>query len=82
MVTLTPKFILTDIEGTTTSISFVADELFPYFREHIIELLSLKDHPVVAEAFAETVVEQRHCIDVLSTNRFGNRYPKEHLAVF
>ncbi len=55
MITLTPKFILTDIEGTTTSISFVADELFPYFREHITELLELKSHPVVAEAFAETV---------------------------
>ena len=55
MITLTPKFILTDIEGTTTSISFVADELFPYFREHITELLDLKSNPVVAEAFAETV---------------------------
>ena len=50
-----PKFILTDIEGTTTSISFVTDELFPYFREHISELVSMKGHPVVAEAFSETV---------------------------
>lgn len=49
------QFILTDIEGTTSSISFVADELFPYFREHIRELLEMKDHPAVAEAFAETV---------------------------
>src|SRR6218665_171731 len=55
MVTLNPKFILTDIEGTTTSISFVADELFPYFREHISELISLKSHPVVADAFTETI---------------------------
>lgn len=55
MITLAPRFILTDIEGTTTSISFVADELFPYFREHISELIALKEHPVVAEAFAETV---------------------------
>ncbi len=55
MLNTHPKFILTDIEGTTTSISFVADELFPYFREHINELLELKDHPVVAGAFAETV---------------------------
>lgn len=29
------KAILTDIEGTTTSISFVFDVLFPYAREHI-----------------------------------------------
>jgi enolase-phosphatase E1 len=49
------QFILTDIEGTTSSISFVADELFPYFREHIRELLSMKDQPVVAQAFAETI---------------------------
>lgn len=55
MIEFNPKFILTDIEGTTTSISFVADELFPYFREHISELIGLKEHPVVAEAFQETV---------------------------
>lgn len=50
-----PKFILTDIEGTTSSISFVADELFPYFRENISDLLALKDRLVVNEAFEETV---------------------------
>ena len=49
------KVILTDIEGTTSSISFVADELFPYFREHIRELLEWKHLPAVQEAFAETV---------------------------
>ncbi len=32
------RFILCDIEGTTTSISFVADTLFPYFLEHLDEL--------------------------------------------
>ncbi len=55
MVLTNISFILTDIEGTTTSISFVTDELFPYFREHISELVSLKGQPVVSEAFAETV---------------------------
>ncbi|MDF0487660.1 acireductone synthase [Sphingomonas sp. H39-1-10] len=29
------KAILTDIEGTTTSLSFVADVLFPYARAHL-----------------------------------------------
>lgn len=29
------KYILTDIEGTTTSINFVHDELFPYARREI-----------------------------------------------
>lgn len=50
-----PQFILTDIEGTTSSISFVAEELFPYFRENISDLLALKDRLVVKEAFDETV---------------------------
>lgn len=30
-----PKAILLDIEGTTSSISFVADALFPYARKHL-----------------------------------------------
>lgn len=50
-----PKYILTDIEGTTSSITFVAEELFPYFRENISDLLALKDRLVVKEAFEETV---------------------------
>ncbi|PRP72769.1 hypothetical protein PROFUN_07669 [Planoprotostelium fungivorum] len=29
------KLVLLDIEGTTTSISFVAEELFPYIRQHL-----------------------------------------------
>ena len=32
---MTIKAIVTDIEGTTTSISFVFDVLFPYARKHI-----------------------------------------------
>jgi enolase-phosphatase E1 len=32
---ITPKAILLDIEGTTSSISFVADELFPYATKHL-----------------------------------------------
>ena len=31
--------ILLDIEGTTTSISFVYDVLFPYARQHVTEFL-------------------------------------------
>jgi enolase-phosphatase E1 len=49
------RFILTDIEGTTTSISFVADELFPYFRKNIGLLKTMTDQPVVKEAFSETI---------------------------
>lgn len=41
--------ILTDIEGTTTSVSFVYDVLFPYAREHIADFVrSHGDEPAVA----------------------------------
>ncbi|WP_300665889.1 acireductone synthase [Fluviicola sp.] len=50
-----PRYILTDIEGTTSSISFVAEELFPYFRNNISSLLTLKENPIVKEAFEQTV---------------------------
>lgn len=36
------KAIITDIEGTTTSVSFVYDVLFPYFLNNINKLLVLK----------------------------------------
>lgn len=49
-------FVLTDIEGTTTSVSFVYDKLFPYFREHISQLEAMQDVPEVAEAFRQTVL--------------------------
>lgn len=55
MIISRPTFILTDIEGTTSSISFVAEQLFPYFRNNISDLLALKDRLVVKEAFDETV---------------------------
>ncbi len=47
-------FVLTDIEGTTTSISFVYEVLFPYFRENIAQLKLMTDLDEVAEAFAQT----------------------------
>lgn len=37
-----PLWILTDIEGTTTSISFVHDVLFPYARERMGKFLESK----------------------------------------
>ncbi|MFZ5747458.1 MAG: acireductone synthase [Pseudomonadota bacterium] len=47
-----PDAILLDIEGTTSSIAFVADVLFPYARKHLVEFLSAhaeKVAPVLAE---------------------------------
>ena len=40
------KALLLDIEGTTSSISFVADELFPYARRHLPDFVA--KHPEVA----------------------------------
>ena len=37
-----PAWIVTDIEGTTTSISFVHDVLFPYARERMASFLKAK----------------------------------------
>jgi len=33
------KAIITDIEGTTSSLSFVKDSLFPYARAHVAEFI-------------------------------------------
>lgn len=49
------QFILTDIEGTTTSVSFVYETLFPYFRQHIGKLKDLQHLPEVHQAFEETI---------------------------
>lgn len=49
------RFILTDIEGTTTSVSFVYDVLFPYFRIHIQRLNELMNNPQVVQAFEQTI---------------------------
>lgn len=49
------SYILTDIEGTTTSVSFVYDILFPYFRINIGKLKDLVHQPEVFEAFEQTI---------------------------
>jgi enolase-phosphatase E1 len=49
------KYVLTDIEGTTTSVKFVYDQLFPYFRSHIGDLKSMVQQVDVQEAFRQTV---------------------------
>ena len=47
------RAILTDIEGTTTSVSFVFEVLFPYARTHMAEFLAAHaDDPAVREQLA------------------------------
>ncbi|MET0308428.1 MAG: acireductone synthase [Sphingomonas sp.] len=48
----TPKAILLDIEGTTSSISFVAETLFPYARKHLAVFVAAHPEasaPILAE---------------------------------
>lgn len=54
-----PKAILLDIEGTTSSISFVADELFPYARKHLAAFVEANPEaaaPILAEVPGEDPV--------------------------
>ncbi len=47
---MTPSFVLTDIEGTTTPIAFVRDTLFPYARARLADWLAAHaDSPVLAD---------------------------------
>lgn len=48
------KAIVTDIEGTTTSISFVHDILFPYAKEHVEDyLLTHQSEPAIEQIIDE-----------------------------
>jgi enolase-phosphatase E1 len=50
--------ILTDIEGTTSAISFVKDVLFPYADERLDAYVAAhRDDPIVVEALSEAMVE-------------------------
>ncbi|CAO1403969.1 unnamed protein product [Diamesa serratosioi] len=50
------KIILLDIEGTTTSISFVKDVLFPYVRQQCNKFLSDNwDDPIASDAVHELI---------------------------
>lgn len=61
---MTVKAILTDIEGTTSSISFVKDVLFPYAREHMAEFVAAHgDKPEVQELLEETCRMEGHAFD-------------------
>ncbi len=49
------KLVLTDIEGTTSSINFVYNVLFPYFRSHIGDLRKNLSNSEIQMAFKQTV---------------------------
>lgn len=50
--------VLTDIEGTTSALAFVADELFPYAQEHIADFVARhRDDAEVIRALHDTRVD-------------------------
>ena len=65
-VTDRPKAILLDIEGTTSSISFVADELFPYARKHLPAFIAARCEeiaPILADVPGDPVATLLQWID-------------------
>lgn len=57
--------ILTDIEGTTSSISFVKDVLFPYAREHMEDFVTANlDDPAVRQALDDVDNEVGRLLNV------------------
>lgn len=61
---MTVKAILTDIEGTTSAISFVKEVLFPYARERMAEFVATHgDKPEVRELLEETCRMEGHAFD-------------------
>lgn len=49
------KAIVTDIEGTTSSISFVKDVLFPYARQHLDTFVRAKQHDAAVKKLLDDV---------------------------
>lgn len=59
------KAIVTDIEGTTTSISFVKDVLFPYASAHLAEFVRKHAHePEIKALLAEVQTEVGKTLDI------------------
>jgi len=52
--------ILTDIEGTTTSISFVHDTLFPYAKQHMDSYIADHQYDPAVRVILEEVQNQAH----------------------
>ncbi|MGR8951746.1 MAG: acireductone synthase [Gammaproteobacteria bacterium] len=62
------KAIITDIEGTTSSLSFVKDVLFPYARAHIAAFVrNHADDPEVQQLLADVSREAGRVLDVEQT---------------
>ncbi|MAL98886.1 MAG: acireductone synthase [Alteromonadaceae bacterium] len=55
------RVILTDVEGTTTSISFVHEVLFPYAAEHLDEFIRAHQYEAAVSAALDSVAQESGC---------------------
>lgn len=64
MITVRASAILLDIEGTTSSVRFVYDVLFPYARQHVLAFLRrhLDEQPV--RTACESIVQESQADDL------------------
>ena len=53
------RAVLTDIEGTTTSLSFVHDVLFPYAQENLADFIRQHKHEPDVKALLDDLLEQQ-----------------------
>ncbi|MFM7662593.1 MAG: acireductone synthase [Bacteroidota bacterium] len=69
------RFVLMDIEGTTTSISFVYEVLFPYFLNNIQRLERVKNIKQVRQAFDQVkeIVKNEENIELNSDQEIINK---------
>eukprot|EP00051_Salpingoeca_urceolata_P013968 m.177016 g.177016 ORF g.177016 m.177016 type:complete len:292 (+) comp17958_c0_seq1:1203-2078(+) len=74
-----PTVVLLDIEGTTTSISFVKDTLFPYARENVEAFLADKANQEAASA-AVALLRQQATEDVNEDLEGAVAIPEGHVA--
>jgi enolase-phosphatase E1 len=69
------RFVLMDIEGTTTSISFVYEVLFPYFQNNIQRLEKVKNLKQVKQAFDQVkeIVKKEENLELNSDQEIINK---------
>jgi enolase-phosphatase E1 len=71
--------VVTDIEGTTTPISFVHDVLFPYASKHVAGFLSSRWSDERVQEAVE-LLRQQVSIKNLALNKQFNSFPPFHQA--
>jgi enolase-phosphatase E1 len=72
------KFILMDIEGTTSSISFVHETLFPYAKEKMLEFIRIhKEVPEVQDILTKLCAEQASGLSLPAAAELFNKWIDE-----